>query len=232
MIKQIIKQVPDEHVDWRDYFDGDCFNERSGDYNNTIFPRTLDHYTMWACLNKDEFDRISTEMRDVFYEVNEGIGYIYNNVKEIMLDYKLPYSPKNAHELKVIAELDYDESDVIARYMTLKTGKRWDVIGGNGYCQGDCCEMVYCTENYTEENASAIVDAVLGCGHEFGIIELDEDGNEVDSCYGYYVTDSEAWRDEDIKALICKREGFNEDETLLEMVDGSTTHVTYTYRTV
>lgn len=231
MIKHIIRQVPDEDADWRFYFDGDCFNENSGDYNNTIFPRTWDHYRWWACVNEDEFKTIHNEMVDVFYDVNESIGYGYKNVKEVMHDYKLPYNPKSAHELKVIAELDYDDSEVIARYMTIKTGKKWDVAGGNGYCQGDYCEMVYCTENYTNDDARAIVDAVLGCGHEYGVIEVDENGNEVDSCWGYFVMDSEAWRDEDIKALFCEREGFDINETQLEMVDGSTTHVTYSYRT-
>lgn len=232
MIKHIIRQVPDEDADWRFYFDGDCFNANSGDYNNTIFPRCFDHHTWWCCINEKEYKSIQSEMRDLFYEVsNVGYDSHYLNVKEIMEDYNLHYNPKNAHELKEIAEYDEDKSEIIARYMTIKTGKKWDVACGRGYSQGDYVEMVYCTENYTEENASILCDAVLGCGHEYGVIEVDENGNEVDSCWGYFVMDSEAWRDEDIKALFCKREGFDINETQLEMVDGSTTHVTYSYRT-
>ena len=231
MVKRIIREVPPEHVDWRDYFDGDCFNANSGDYNNTIFPRCLDHYTMWCCINKDEFDDIQSEMRDLFYEVS-NLGYCshYLNVKEIMEDYHLHYNPKNAHELKEIAEHDEDKSEIVARYLTIKTGKKWDVAIGRGYCQGDYVEMIYCTENYTEENASILCDAVLGCGREFGVIAVDENGEEIDSCWGFFVTDTEAWRDEEYKALICKWEGLDENETTLEMIDGSHTYTEYSYR--
>ena len=90
--------------------------------------------------------------------------------------------------------------------------------------------MVYCTENYTEENASILCDAVLGCGREFGVIAVDENGEEIDSCWGFFVTDTEAWRDEEYKALICKWEGLDENETTLEMIDGSHTYTRYTYR--
>lgn len=231
MIKHIIREVPPEQTNWEDYFDGDCFNENSGDYNNTIFPRVLDRHSMWTCLNKDEFERIHKEIRYVVYEVNEGIGYGYKNIKEIMLDYKLPYNPKNAHKLKEIAEADYDESEVIADYMTIKTGKKWSVEVGRGYMQGDYVELIYCTENYTEKNASIICDAILGCGKEFGVIEIDENGEEGDSCWGFFVTDSEAFRDEEYKAIVCKWDGLDESETRLEMIDGSHTYTKYTYRT-
>ena len=230
MIKHIIREVSPERTDWRDYFDGDCFNERSGDYNNTIFPLFLDHYTMWCCVNEKEWKRITQEMSNVFYEVNNGIGYGYKNVKEIMHDYKLPYNPRNAHILKDIADGNEEDSRILATYLTIKTGKKWDVASGRGYSQGDYVELVYCTENYTEKNAEILCDAVLGCGKEFCVVDLDENGEEADTCWGFFVTDAEGWKDEEYKAIVCKWDGLDESETQLEMIDGEHHITTYSYR--
>lgn len=79
----------------------------------------------------------------------------------------------------------------------------------------------------------------LGCGKEFCVIDVedyaeDEDGEatytETDSVYGYIVADSQAWRDEDYKRLVCEWAGINEEETRLEMIDGSHVCTTYSYR--
>ena len=230
MIKHIIREVSPERTDWRDYFDGDCFNEHSGDYNNTIFPLFLDRYSMWCCVNEKEWKRITQEMSDVFYEVNNGIGYGYKNVKEIMRDYKLPYNPRNAHILKDIADGNEEDSRILATYLTIKTGKKWDVASGRGYCQGDYVELVYCTENYTEKTVEILCDAVLGCGKEFCVVDLDENGEETDTCWGFYVTDAEAWEDEEYKAIVCSWDGLDESETQLEMIDGEHHITTYSYR--
>lgn len=229
MIKNIIRQIAPEHQEWTWYFDGDGFNANSGDYFNTIFGLFYDR-GMYPCVNKDEYERIHNEMRNVWYEVDEGIGYGYKNVKEIMQDYKLPYNPHNAHKLKELIKQDYDKTDVFAEYLTLKTGKKWDVASECGYSQGDYAEVIYCTDNYTDKQARICADAILGCGNEYVVIDLDENGEEIDSCGGYFVTDEEAWRDEDVKALICKWVGCKPEETTLEMIDGTHVHTTYTYR--
>lgn len=231
MIKNIIRQIAPENQNWEWYFDGDCFNENSGDYNNTIFPRYLDHWHMYPCVNKKEFEDIYKEMQNVLYDIGE-IGYYYKNVKDVMKDYRLPYNPRNAHRLKELCKIDDDKSEAIAEYLSIKTGKKWDFVSGNGYCQGDYCEVIYCTENYTENQARIYADAVLGCGNEYMVIWLDENGEEEDSCSGFFVTDTEAWRDEDVKKLICEWDCLNPEETRLEMIDGSHTYTEYTYRAV
>ena len=72
----------------------------------------------------------------------------------------------------------------------------------------------------------------MGAAKEFEVIDLDEDGNEVDNCGGYIVADSQAWRDEEYKRLVCEWAGIEESETQLEMIDGSHTYTKYTYRVV
>lgn len=231
MSKTIIKEVPPEQTNAEWYFDGDCFNENSGDYNNTIFILTLDHYHMYpCCVNVKEFKNIQSEIGNIVYEVNEGIGYGYKNVKEIMKDYKLKYNPKNAHKLKEIADDgDYEDSEVIAKYMTLKTGKKWGVSISTGYCQGDFVEVIYCTENYTDKDVAIFGDMANGCFKEFGVIDLDDDGNEIDSCYGYYVADSETYDPTEIKRLVCKWSGADFETTELHMCGSCHTVTTYDY---
>lgn len=63
----------------------------------------------------------------------------------------------------------------------------------------------------------------MGCGKEFCVIDVDEGGNETDECYGYIIADCQARQDEDYKKLVCEWDGINEEETRLEMIDGSTT---------
>lgn len=229
-MKTIIREVAPEHTNAQWYFDGDCFNENSGDYCNTIFILSLEHCQLYpCCLNESEFKHIQDEMRDVFWAIEDEIGYGYKNVKEVMNDYKLHYTPKNAHELKDMVEKGYEEPEVVARYLSLKTGKPWDVRECRGYCQGDYVEVIYCMDNYTEKDADIFGDIANGCFKEFGVIELDDDGNEVDSCYGYYVTDTEAWKPEDIKHLVCKWSGCDENITELHLCGTSHTVTTYDY---
>ena len=232
MIKNIIRQIAPEHQNWEWYFDGDCFNENSGDYFNTIFGLFLDRWKMHPCINKKEYESVHSEMCNVFYAIGNELGYSYKNIKEIMEDYKLSYSPHRARKLKELAESNDEESEVLAEYLTLKTYKQWKVASACGYCQGDYAEVIYCTDNYTEKNAHIFAEAILGCGNEYMVIYLNDNGDEEETVSGFFVTDSEAWRDEDVKALICKWECLNPEETRLEMIDGSHTYTEYTYRAV
>ena len=70
----------------------------------------------------------------------------------------------------------------------------------------------------------------LGAGKEFYTIELDENGEETDTCGGYIIADCQAWKDEDYKRLVREWAGIPEDETRLEMIDSYRTVTKYTYR--
>ena len=77
---------------------------------------------------------------------------------------------------------------------------------------------------------------------EFCVIEIedyqapeteDEEATytEKESCYGFFVADCEAWKDEDYKRIVCEWEGIDPEETQLEMIESSRTTTIYTYRT-
>lgn len=231
-IKYIFREVAPENCDFRWEFEGDCLNENSGDYCNTLFIVPAER----SCgYNEEEYRCIQTTIADIvsdFEEVKNGYGgddRYPQTYKAIMQNYGIAYSPTSCHKWKEWAETaDEREPETVAAYLTLTTGKEWRVSSARGYCQGDYVEMVYCADNYPN-GVKRYGELWLGAGREFCLIYLDDEGNEEDEVYGYCVADSDAWRDEDIKRLLCEWEGVSEEETRLEMIDDSFT--AYTYRT-
>ena len=153
--------------------------------------------------------------------------------KQVMKDNGLAYNSTFCHKLREWAKNvdDYNaDTDAIAEYLTITTGKTWATSSASGYCQGDYCEIVYCKEYYPE-NVRKYGEIFLGCAKEFCVIDLDENGEESDCVGGYIVADCEAWKDEEYKRLVCEWAGIKPEETRLEMIDGYHTDTKYEYRT-
>lgn len=237
MEKYIIREVPGEQAELSFYFDGDCFNENAGDYGYTLFIITNDGWNRLDGLNIDEYKRVQEQAENIldgFSDVEDrvmdydGHNYTY---KDIMQDYDIPYTSHKCHLLKQWAEgANVDKPESIAAFLTITTGKEWAVSSAHGYCQGDYCNIVYCKQFYPE-NVRKYGEIWLGCSKEFCIIDVDENGEEGDSVYGYIVADCEAWEDADYKRIVCEWEGLKPEETRLEMIDGQHTYIKYEYRT-
>lgn len=226
-MKNIIREVSDP--DFEFYFDGDCFNENGGDYCYTLFVVTSDYGNSSSALNSEDFEDLKKEvsycLTDVYDKIN-GYNDYYKSAKAIMEDYKLPYNPTNCKRLKDLSSADYERPEVIAAYLSIKTGKKWDTYDSRGYCQGDYATIVYCPTFYTKKEIEVISDMYWGMGKEFCILF---DGEEDNAVYGYYIADCEYRTNEDIKTYFCKMEGFKEEETVLEMISGSRTYTKYEY---
>ena len=235
-IKNIIREVPGEHADLSFYFDGDCYNENSGDYNNTVFIVCSDRGHRYG-LNIEEYNRIVERAEGIsegFYDVEhkESAWTNYETYKDVMKDWGIDYTSHKCHLLKEWYKggVEADDAESIADFLTITTGKTWAVQSAHGYCQGDYAELVYCTDNY-KKGVKALGEIWLGAAKEFCVIDLDENGEEADSCYGYIVADCEAWHDDDYKRLVCEWAGCKPEETRLEMIDGYHTYTKYEYRT-
>ena len=238
-MKHIIREVEPECMDLNDYFDGDWNTEKSGNYGCYIFIVCSERWNRISGLNIEEYKRImeiADNILDGFNDVEDGIldydgkRYTY---KRIMEDYGIAYNSTKAHKLRKWAEdADTNKTETMAEFLTIYTGKRWEVEAARGYSQGDYVEVVYCPEFTTKECAEACGEVWLGAAKEFVVIDLDEDGNEADSCFGYIVADCQAWRDEDYKRLVCDWAGIEESDTQLEMIDGSHMYTKYSYRVV
>lgn len=233
--RYIIRECGEPELSY--YFDGDCFNEHSGDYNNTLFIVSYDRWGRYDGLNIQEYKRIMEEAEaivDGFNDVEDGLkDYDGNKItyKEVMQENGWKYSATACHKLKEWWKQDENDPDAIAQYLTIKTGKKWKSIGVCGYCQGDHVDVVYCPDNNTDKTARICGEVWLGCAKEFGVIELDEDGNETDSVYGFIVADCEAREDEDYKRIVCEEYGIDKTEAVLEIIDGYTTITHANYRT-
>ena len=233
MKKYIIREVGPEACDFSFYFDDDGLSERGGDYCNTLFIVPTRENTGF---NGEEYKNVQNRARDVLndFEALRGEGWYaptFDSFKACMEYYGIPYNSRKCHALKEWAkDADEGEPEDIAEFLTITTGKKWDVASVRGYCQGDYVDIVYCPEHY-RNGVEAYGEIWLGCGKEFCTIEIDEDGNEIDACGGYIIADCQANSDEDYKRLVCEWACIDENEATLEMIDGYTTRTVYSYRT-
>ena len=236
--KYIVREYEPDCTSFDLYFDDDGLTEKGGDYNYNLFIVVNDGWGRLSGFNTEEYKRVKETAENVlegFADVEDGLTdydgkkYTY---KDIMEEYNIPYTSHKCHLLKEwykgTNDFRADTSDV-AEYLSITTGKEWAVKSVCGYCQGDYCGVVYCKEHYNKPEVYG--EVWLGCAKEFCVIDLDENGEETDSCGGYIVADSESRDDSDYKRLVCEWAGIDEQETELQMIDGYSTHTVYSYRT-
>lgn len=250
MTRNIIREVPGEQTDFSFYFEDDGLTEAGGDYCNNLFIVAQSRNS--SGFNEEEYKNIQNKIEnllEMYVDIVSASNYAqYPSIGRMLLDYKLI---SNIHDTKRIQRFtsffagccerpespyaNYHDNfsahntEKTAEYLTLKTGKEWTTDSATGYSQGDYVEMVYCKEHYTD-GAKAYGEIWLGAGKEFYTIELDENGEEGDTCGGYIVADCQAWKDEEYKKLVCEWACIHEEETRLEMIDGSRTYTKHTYR--
>ena len=228
----IIREVSPEQCDFSFYFEDDGLTEAGGDYCNNLFIVTCDRYSKG--FNHEEYKRIvdqADSIIDSFNDIEKGYSDYYTSYKEAMEYNNIPYNSNKCHNLKEWAKnANTDKTEDIADFLTITTGKEWATDSATGYCQGDYVEMVYCPEHY-KDGVKQYGEVWLGAAKEFCVIELDENEEEQDTCFGYIVADCEAWEDKDYKRLVCEWACIPEEEARLEMIDGSKSYTSYTYRT-
>ena len=235
-INYIVRELPPEGNDLSWAFEDDGLTERGGDWNYNLFVVSNDGWGRLSGFNIDEYKRVRKDAENLI----DGFGWADEKAtdydgkrityKAVMEDNRIPYNPRKCHDLKEWAKsADNLDTDDIAAYLTITTGKKWNSIGVCGYCQGDYVEVVYC-EGF-HENPKYYGECWLGCAKEFTVNYLDESGEEEDSVGCYIVADCQAWRDEDYKRLVCEWAGIPEEETVLELIESTSYHTTYHYRT-
>ena len=227
-IKNIIREVPTEYADFGSYFEGDFYTERSGDYCNTMFIIQHDYGRVYG-LNSEEYNRVAEEMESI-YEDAQTIIDEHGTYKNVMELYGIKYNPTKCHRLKEFLE-EYPENnpETVAEWLSIKTGKEWSVTSARGYCQGDYCQIIYCTTPYCEQNAIEAGEVYIGAATEYCVIDLDENGEETETIYGYIVPESTAYRPEDVKKIVCLWAGINPEETILQTISGYNTRTEYKY---
>lgn len=222
----IIKRVPAYRADFSWEFEGDIFNANSGDYCNTMFIIDKQYRNgIWENhgFNSDEYDIVTQKVEDLLEyaeEIRDNIeGRKYQDYKQLMQSYGI----ENVRSLgfSVWAQSahadDFGDFASVAQYLTFQTGKQWDYMNVYGCVQGAIVCVVYCTENYDEKVALREGEIWLGCAEEFRVVELDDDGREIDAGYTEFVSMSEdCWDDDKCKQLICGWIGIDIDDARFE----------------
>jgi hypothetical protein len=251
-INYIIREVPPEYAEFNYYFDDEGLTEAGGGYCNNLFivaqSRNLKGF------NEKEYQNIQNEIKSLLEMyidiVNKSIYAQYSSIGAMLKDYKLIDSIHNTSRIKAFTAFFADccgkpvspygnyydnftahNEEMTAQYLTLKTGKQWSTESAFGYCQGDYVKMVYCSEHY-KNGVKHYGEIWLGAGKEFYVIDLDNNGEEIDAYGGYNIADCQARNDEDYKRLVCEWACIPEDETRLEMIDSYKTVTKYIYRAV
>lgn len=250
MIKHIIREVPAEQADFSFYFDDDGLKESGGDYCYNLFIVAQSRNSKG--FNEEAYKELQTEIEEMlnhYSDITDKSEYTqYTSVGAMLLDYGLIDNIHNTKRIKAYTKFfasccekpkgpyaNYDSNftahntEKTAEYLTLETGKQWSTDSATGYCQGDYVEMVYCEEHYTN-GVKHYGEVWLGAAKEFCVINLDENGEEADTCYGFIVSDSQAIHDEDYKKLVCEWACIDKSETQLEMIESSKTYTKYEYR--
>lgn len=236
MKKHIIREVPLESYDNSYYFDDDGLTEAGGDYCNNLFiisdSRRLDGFNMEEYKGlREQAEAIINGFYDVSNKWDNGYNS-YDTYKECMEYNDIKYTSRKCHLLKEWAGYaDSENPDNIAEFLTIKTGKKWETQSAYGYRQGDYVEMVYCPEHY-KDGVKAYGEIWLGAYKEFCVVDLDDSGNEVDTCYGFCIADCQVKAEEDYKKLVCEWAGIKEEETSLEMIDEQKHYTKYIYKEV
>lgn len=251
MKRNIIREVPPEQSDFSFYFDDDGLKESGGEYCNNLF--IVAQSRNRGGFNEKEYTSLQNEIEnllEMYEDITNKSDYAqYSSIGAMLFDLGLVSSTHNTRRIKEITEWvkacnekpnspwrNYETQaeafpeETTAEYLTFKTGKQWSVDSATGYHQGDYVKMVYCPEHY-KEGVKHYGEIWLGAGKEFYTIELDENGEEGDTCCGYIIADCQARTDEDYKRLVCEWAGIPEDETQLEMIEDSRTYTKYNYRT-
>lgn len=243
MKKYIIKQIPTEHAELMFYFEGDTFTENAGGIEYALFPLFLDRRRMYPAINKKLWEEITWTAERVSEDVSwirdtgEARNSYHQTYKEVMKDYGIKYSPTACHRLKAWNEEHEDDPtspEAIAAYLTITTGRPWNVKSVYGYCQGDYSEVVYCEDIYSRKDAEAAGEIILGAANEYSITFPADDSTDGEpwTVYGYIVADCQAWRPEEVKKLICDWEGIDPAEAVLMIPGDPHTVTTYEYEEV
>lgn len=244
MIKTIIREVPAEECEFSWFFDDDGLTSAGGDFCNNLFivAQSRNH----GGFNTETYNEIVAEIESLDYDYDDFLNnkkYTdFTSIGDVLKSSGLIDNVHNGIAVKKWTEFlnnDYsgrygDDEEKISDYLTLKTGKEWKVAAAYGYSQGDYVRIVYCSAHYYGMDAVKYGEVWLGAAREFYTVDIDENGEEIDTCYGYIVADCQVNTDEDYKRIVCEWTCTKEEETTLEMIDSSSSRVVtkYTYKTI
>ncbi len=179
MDKIIAKELPPEEIDFSFYFENDTF---LGKDSAIYIPQS--RYIRG--LNTEAYDEIVSQAESIIEGFHDIGKHYFETFKDVM-EYNSVSFTKETYSLlrKWAKNADTNNNHDIARYLSIVTGKSWNVRTFRGYVQGSYCQVVYCTDCHSEEFINEAGNFWLCCGTEFCI----------DGVSGYYVLDTIRWEE-------------------------------------
>lgn len=220
--KIIAREVEPERIDFSSYFDGDGLTNKGGD-NCAVYIISHDRNRLIG-FNIEEYKEILDQVSCIIDDYDGGKGIGNKNYQYKSLTKLLEANRVNPRNTRIVAQfkkwLEYANGDIsdIAEFLTLTTGEPWETKSFYGYSQGDYCEVLYCTNHYTQEHIKEIGRMWLGCGTEFCI----------NDCYGYFAIDELRWEEgEKLRKYLADCYGCKPEELEVHLYIGSHTVADY-----
>ena len=218
MGKIIAREYAPENIDFSGYFDCDGFKSISGE-NCAVYiigDRRIRGF------NDEEYQSIVTQaeaIADSFKDIGNGDHWDFGSYEECMEYCGVKVTDEKCELLKKwVKNADTTKTDELAEYLTITTGAKWEARSFMGYSQGDYCEVVYCTEEYSEDGITEIGKLWLGCGTEF----------EIDGVGGYYIIDDIRWKENlELVNLLAEYFGCKADDLEVHLYVGEHTVTDY-----
>lgn len=242
MNKTIIREVPEEECEFSRFFEDDGLTSAAGDFCYNLF--IVAQSRRDNGFNEETYNKIVAEIESLEYDYDDFVNNKkctdFASIGDVLKANGLLDNAHNGIAIKKWTELlnhDYsgrygDDEQKSADYLTLKTGKEWRVAASYGYSQGDYVRIVYCAEHYEDISAEMYGEVWLGAAKEFYTVDIDENGEETDTCGGYIVADCQVKTDADYKRIVCEWACIKEEETILEMIESNSVVTKYTYKTI
>ena len=226
--KIIAREVAPENTDFSFYFDGDSFCSSAGDRCYAVY---IPGDRRNRGFNGEEYGEIQRDIDSILEYYNEGENTMKQAVEDTLYEDEAKSITRNTKKLHALKEwakdADSGKTETVAEYLTIITGKQWETKSFRGYSQGDYCEAVYCKDVYSEESITEIGKMWLGCGSEFGIGEVDKNGDE-DLCWGFFVIDHIRWQEgEELRGALAEMYGCDPGEMQVYLYDGETRTAKY-----
>lgn len=194
-------------------------------------------------VNVDEYNEFINQLESVLTAIDEGFGefyYQYENLEECLKNELYGSVEMNEKIIETWEKLLNDNFDIdsyadVCCALDLYTGKTWKYTTIRGCCQGDWQNVIYCIDNWNNEDIKRLEIEYFNIGSEWLIYENpieDEvltsknfDINDIDYDYGTYCYN---WSDEGIRQEIADCIGCNVKDVVLFKFDGYTRIVNYT----
>lgn len=233
-MKYIVKQINPEYQKSPFY----TFREIEGLENIFIFGNRD-----FCGVNVNEYDEFINQIESVLSAIDDGFGetyWQYESFEECLkneLYGSIEMNEKIIENWEKLLNNDFDIDSYadICNALGLYTGKEWDYTIIKGCCQGDWQNVIYCVDDWSNEDIKRIEIEYFNLGSKWLICEnpiedeeLTSEDFDIDNIEHDFSMYCYSWNDNGIKEEIADCIGCNVEDVVLFKFNGYTRIANYT----